>query len=154
MGYVRAAAPRDQAFFQPSFVSSRVNFFREPNAKCPGIQGAANFLKSWAKSQCWSSPSLTPSIYLLELIAVHVATRPGAGEQAEVGLRGLRMLEACADFNNLQVTWVHNAKDGYVSSEQRPVLLDPVNGFANVADPRVFDASELTLFAKRALGTA
>ena len=54
-------------------------------------------------------------------------------------------------FDQLRVVWSNYYDPSDVWSPlmlQKPLLMDPVNPFSNVADPQDFDARELMAYAK------
>jgi len=118
-------------------------------AKQPGqVKVTMRLLKWWREQQAWSGAMSRPSDELLELMAVYsaVQTRPTDQRTAVANVMSL-----LARFDELRIVW-----SNYYSKEdlwgpllhQRPLLMDPVNPFVNVADPQMFDASELMELAR------
>jgi len=127
----------------------RVNFIRkQPEA----VKVTIRLLKWWREQQTWSTVHTRPSDELLELVVVHIA----ATEPAPVNQRAAieNTLSLLAHFGEAQILW-SEASRCYAENViprpmllQRPLLMDPVDPFINVADPRNFDACELMTFAR------
>merc|ERR1719305_546899 len=130
--------------FEPSFVKERTQFV----AKQPGhVKVTMRLMKWWRDQQAWSCPLTTPSDYVLELIVIYAAQQCGKGAQAQMIANCMSLL---ARFDQLRVEWSNYYDPSDVWSPlmlQKPLLMDPVNPFTNVADPQAFDARELMAFA-------
>ena len=63
-------------------------------------------------------------------------------------------MELMTGFNTMQVVWpercrcYRQADIPQTLLQQRPLLMDPVNPFVNVADPDAFDPREMMDFAR------
>jgi len=117
------------------------------------IKSAIKILKWWACQQIWSSTTTVPPPYLLELFVIISAA--AAGPRASVAKLVEVALDLCANLPRQRITWEHTAlvsfKPGDVDvaiQMQRPLVVDPTNPNINVADPGVFDGSELQKYAK------
>jgi hypothetical protein len=119
------------------------------------VKITARLLKCWRGRLSWSSDMTRPSDRLLELLAVHVATPKlpldeKTYNQAEA-LELIRSLMIQAD--TLRIVWAiplyGKCKIPSHILEQRPLLMDPVNPFVNVASSSVFDPSEIMAHATR-----
>merc|ERR1719316_2090607 len=130
--------------FEPSFVKERTQFV----AKQPGhVKVTMRLMKWWRDQQAWSCPLTTPSDYVLELIVIYAAQQCGKVAQAQMIANCMSLL---ARFDQLRVVWSNYSDPSDVWSPlmlQKPLLMDPVNPFTNVADPQDFDARELMSFA-------
>jgi 2'-5'-oligoadenylate synthetase/2'-5'-oligoadenylate synthase-like protein len=130
--------------FEPSFVKERTQFV----AKQPGhVKVTMRLMKWWRDQQAWSCPLTTPSDYVLELIVIYAAQQCGKVAQAQMIANCMSLL---ARFDQLRVVWSNYYDPSDVWSPlmlQKPLLMDPVNPFTNVADPQDFDARELMAFA-------
>jgi 2'-5'-oligoadenylate synthetase/2'-5'-oligoadenylate synthase-like protein len=130
--------------FEPSFVKERTQFV----AKQPGhVKVTMRLMKWWRDQQAWSCPLTTPSDYVLELIVIYAAQQCGKVAQAQMIANCMSLL---ARFDQLRVVWSNYYDPSDVWSPlmlQKPLLMDPVNPFTNVADPQDFDARELMSFA-------
>merc|ERR1719287_419221 len=132
--------------FEPSFVKERTQFV----AKQPGhVKVTMRLMKWWRDQQAWSCPLTTPSDYVLELIVIYAAQQCGKVAQAQMIANCMSLL---ARFDQLRVVWSNYYDPSDVWSPlmlQKPLLMDPVNPFSNVADPQDFDACELMSFAAK-----
>jgi len=131
--------------FNIALVKEQVQFI----SKQPGqVKVTMRLLKWWRNQQRWSSPQTTPSDDILELIAVYSALQTKPGDQKVAIANAMSLL---ARFEELRVVWsnYYNKEDIWSPLlQQRPLLMDPVNPYLNVADPQNFDASELMSLAK------
>jgi len=118
-------------------------------SKQPGqVKVTMRLLKWWRDQQRWSSPMTTPSDDILELIAVYSALQTKPKDQRTAIANAISLM---ARFNELRIVWSNFYDKEDIWSpllQQRPLLMDPVNPFINVANPQCFDASELMTTAK------
>merc|ERR1719428_250685 len=137
--------PDVRKHFNIALVKEQVQFI----SKQPGqVKVTMRLLKWWRNQQRWSSPQTTPSDDILELIAVYSALQTKPGDQKVAIANAMSLL---ARFEELRVVWsnYYNKEDIWSPLlQQRPLLMDPVNPYLNVADPQNFDASELMSLAK------
>jgi 2'-5'-oligoadenylate synthetase len=131
--------------FNIALVKEQVQFI----SKQPGqVKVTMRLLKWWRNQQCWSSPQTTPSDEILELIAVYSALQTKPRDQKTAIANAMSLM---ARFNELRIVWSnYYSKEDIWSPllQQRPLLMDPVNPYLNVADPQDFDASQLMSLAK------
>merc|ERR1719262_1649237 len=118
-------------------------------SKQPGqVKVTMRLLKWWRDQQQWTSEYTTPSDDVLELIAVYSALQTKPKDQRTAIANAMSLM---ARFNEVRIVW-----SNYYSKEeiwtpliqQRPLLMDPVNPYVNVADPQKFDSSELMSLAR------
>jgi len=137
--------PDARKHFNIALVNEQVQFV----SKQPGqVKVTMRLLKWWRNQQRWSSPQTTPSDEIMELIAVYSALQTKPRDQKMAIANAMSLM---ARFNELRIVW-----SNYYSKEeiwapllqQRPLLMDPVNPYLNVADPQTFDASELMSLAR------
>jgi len=132
--------PHARKPFEASFVKERSQFV----AKQPGhVKVTIRLLKWWREQQTWSCALTRPSDYVLELVAIYAAQQCGKVTQAQMIANCMSLL---ARFDHLRVVWsnFYDANDVWAPlMKQKPLLMDPVNPFTNVADPQDFDAREL-----------
>jgi len=118
-------------------------------SKQPGqVKVTMRLLKWWRDQQQWTSEYTTPSDDVLELIAVYSALQSKPKDQRTSIANAMSLL---ARFNELRIVWsnYYGKEDIWAPLiQQRPLLMDPVNPYVNVADPQTFDASELMSLAK------
>jgi len=118
-------------------------------SKQPGqVKVTMRLLKWWRNQQRWSSPLTTPSDEILELIAVYSALQTKPRDQRMAIANAMSLM---ARFQELRIVWSNYYDKEDIWSpllQQRPLLMDPVNPFLNVADPQTFDASELMSLAR------
>ena len=130
--------------FEPSFVKERTQFV----AKQPGhVKVTMRLMKWWRDQQAWSCPLTTPSDYVLELIVIYAAQQCGKVAQAQMIANCMSLL---ARFDQLRVVWSNYYDPSDVWSPlmlQKPLLMDPVNPFTNVADPQAHLRRQLQPFA-------
>merc|ERR1719265_1035086 len=137
--------PEVRKHFGASLVKERVQFI----AKQPGqVKVTIRLLKWWRDQQDWSTKMGRPTDEILELMAIYssVQTKPSDQRMAIANVMSL-----LSRFNELRIVWsnFYNKADVWAPLLcQRPLLMDPTNPFVNIADPQVFDASELMTLAK------
>jgi hypothetical protein len=136
--------PHARKFFDPSFVKERTQFV----SKQPGhVKVTMRLMKWWRDQQAWSCSLTRPSDYVLELIVIYAAQQCGKVTQAQAVANCMSLLSR---FDQLRVVWSNYYDPSDVWSPlmlQKPLLMDPVNPFTNVADPQDFDARELMSMA-------
>lgn len=139
-----ASGPQARKDFEPCFVTERTRFV----AGQPGVvKTVMRLLKWWRNMQSWSCELTRPSDYLLELLVIYAAQQ--SCDQAVATLVA-DSLGLCARFDQLRVVWANYYKPQDVWAPlllQRPLLMDPVNPFSNIADPQDFDSRELVRVA-------
>jgi len=130
--------------FEPSFVKESTQFI----AKQPGhVKVTIRLLKWWREQQEWSCSLTRPSDEVLELLAVYVAQQCGKVDQAQMVANCMSVM---ARFDQMRVVWSNFYGKSDVWNPlmmQKPLLMDPVNPFRNVADPQDFDPRELMSLA-------
>merc|ERR1719316_2542656 len=137
--------PDMRKYFVTSLVKDKVQFI----SKQPGqVKVTMRLLKWWRNQQQWSSTLTTPSDDVLELIAVYSALQTKPKDQRMSIANAMSLM---ARFEELRIVWSnYYGKEDIWSPllQQRPLLMDPVNPYVNVADPLKFNASELMSLAK------
>jgi len=132
--------PEARRLYGVSLVEQRTQFIsRQPSA----VKVTIRLLKWWRDQQEWSNKLVRPTDEILELMVVYsaVQTRPSDQRQAVANVMSL-----LARFDELRIVWsnYYNKEDVWAPLlRQRPLLMDPVNPFVNIAEPQVFDAREL-----------
>jgi len=135
-----AQGPEARRFYASSLIEERVQFIaRQPSA----VKITIRLLKWWRDQQVWSNDKLCPSDDILELMAVYssVQTKP---QDQRAAIANVMVL--LSRFNDLRIVWSNYYTKSDVWApllQQRPLLMDPLNPYVNIADPAVFDASEL-----------
>merc|ERR1719236_279716 len=118
-------------------------------SKQPGqVKVTMRLLKWWRDQQQWSSQFKTPSDDILELLAVYSALTSKPRDQRTAIANAISLM---ARFEELRIVWSNYYDKEDIWSpllQQRPLLMDPVNPYVNVANPQSFDASELMSLAK------
>jgi len=142
---LRKQGPDMRKYYATSLVKDEVQFI----AKQPGqVKVTMRLLKWWRDQQQWSCSLTTPSDDILELIAVYSALQTKPKDQRMAIANAMSLM---ARFDELRIVWSnYYAKEDIWSPllNQRPLLMDPVNPFVNVADPQAFDARELISLSK------
>merc|ERR1719160_1849048 len=137
--------PDVRKHFNTALVKEQVQFV----SKQPGqVKVTMRLLKWWRNQQRWSSQLTTPSDEILELIAVYSALQAKPRDQKMAIANAMSLM---ARFEELRIVWSnYYGKEDIWSPllQQRPLLMDPVNPYLNVADPQTFDSSELMSVAK------
>jgi hypothetical protein len=118
-------------------------------SKQPGqVKVTMRLLKWWRDQQQWTSEHTTPSDDVLELIAVYSALQTKPRDQRTAIANAMSLM---ARFNEVRIVWsnYYNKEEIWAPLiQQRPLLMDPVNPYVNVADPQKFDSSELMTLAR------
>jgi len=131
--------------FNNAFIKEKVQFI----SKQPGqVKVTMRLLKWWRDQQRWSSALKTPSDDILELVAVYSALTSKPRDQRTAVANAMSLM---AKFDELRIVWSNYYEKEEIWApllQQRPLLMDPVNPFVNVAAPQNFDASELMATAK------
>jgi len=137
--------PEMRKHFKTALVKEQVQFV----SKQPGqVKVTMRLLKWWRNQQRWSSALTTPSDEIMELIAVYSALQTKPRDQRTAIANAMSLM---ARFEELRIVWSnYYGKEDIWSPllQQRPLLMDPVNPYVNIADPQSFDASELMSLAK------
>jgi len=137
---LKAQGPDARRWFAASFVEERTEFVARQPAQ---IKMAIRLLKWWRDQQAWSSAMTRPSDEILELVAIFSAVQSTSQDLKTSVIKAMSRL---ARFDELRVMWsnFYSKNDIPVALfRHRPLLMDPVNPFVNVADPKLFDPSEL-----------
>jgi len=131
--------------FNNALVKEKVQFV----SKQPGqVKVTMRLLKWWRDQQRWSSALKTPSDDILELVAVYSALTTKPRDQRTAIANAMSLM---AKFDELRIVWSNYYEKEEIWApllQQRPLLMDPVNPFVNVAAPQNFDAAELMAIAK------
>jgi len=129
-----------------ALMKERTNFI----SKQPGqVKVTMRLLKWWRDQQQWSRAMSRPSDDLLELLTVYSATQCKPQDQQTAVSNVLALM---ARFDELCVTWSNFYKKTDIwepLSNQRPLVMDPVNPYLNLADPQTFDPRDLMSFASQ-----
>jgi len=140
-----AMGPEGWKHLNTSLTKEKVLFL----SKQPGqIKVTMRLLKWWRDQQQWSSEYTTPSDDVLELVAVYSALQTKPKDQRTAIANVMSLM---ARFNEVRIVWSnYYAKEEIWAPliQQRPLLMDPVNPYVNVADPQKFDSSELMSLAR------
>jgi hypothetical protein len=137
--------PDSRKYFRASFVKENTQFV----GKQPGqVKVTIRLLRWWCDQQVWSSELSRPSDELLELIAIYSALQTKPRDQAQAIANAMSLM---ARFSELRIVWSNFYKREEIWAPlmtHRPLLMDPVNPFVNVADPQGFDPKELMELAR------
>lgn len=138
-------SPDLRKFYTPSVAKERTQFVaRQPSS----VKVTMRLMKWWRDQQEWQGHLARPSDELLELATIYSAiqTRPADQKVAVANVMSL-----LSRFDQMRVVWSnYYSKDDVWKPllRQRPLLMDPTNPFVNVADPQVFEPSELMALAR------
>jgi hypothetical protein len=137
--------PDSRKICAPSFAKERTQFVsRQPSS----VKVTMRLVKWWRDQQEWYGRLARPSDEVLELAAIYSAIQTKPADQ-KIAIANLMSL--LSRFDQMRVVWsnYYNKDDVWKPLlRQRPLLMDPTNPFVNVADPKVFDPSELMSLAR------
>lgn len=131
--------PEARKHFEPAFAKQASSFVQKQSGS---VKVTIRLLKWWVDQQEWSCELTRPSNAILELVAIYAAQQKPRNQQQAIA----NCMALLARFKDLRILW-----SNYYQSEdiweplllQRPLLMDPVNPFVNVADPQFFDPREV-----------
>lgn len=137
--------PEVRRLYAPALVEERVQFIvRQPGS----VKVTIRLLKWWRDQQEWSSKLTRPSDDILELMAVYSAVQTKPADQCTAIANVMALLSR---FDELRIVWSNYYTKNDIWApllRQRPLLMDPVNPYVNIADPQGFDGSELMALAQ------
>jgi len=144
--FLSQEGPETRKKLGAALLKERTNFI----SKQPGqVKVTMRLLKWWRDQQQWSRAMSRPSDDLLELLTVYSATQSKPqDQQSAVG----NVLALMSRFDELCVTWTNFYKKADIwepLANQRPLVMDPVNPYLNLADPQTFDPRDLMSFASQ-----
>jgi len=144
--FLAQEGPETRKKLGAALLKERTNFI----SKQPGqVKVTMRLLKWWRDQQQWSRAMNRPSDDLLELLTVYSATHSKPqDQQSAVG----NVLALMTRFDELSVIWTNFYKKNDIWDplvNQRPLIMDPVNPYLNLADPQVFDPRDLMSFASQ-----
>jgi len=142
--FLAQEGPETRKKLGAALLKERTNFI----SKQPGqVKVTMRLLKWWRDQQQWSRAMSRPSDDLLELLTVYSATQSKPqDQQSAVG----NVLALMTRFDELCVTWTNFYKKTDIwepLANQRPLVMDPVNPYLNLADPQTFDPRDMMSFA-------
>jgi len=142
--FLAQEGPETRKKLGAALLKERTNFI----SKQPGqVKVTMRLLKWWRDQQQWSRAMSRPSDDLLELLTVYSATQSKPQDQQTAVSNVLALM---ARFDELCVTWTNFYKKIDIwepLANQRPLVMDPVNPYLNLADPQTFDPRDLMSFA-------
>lgn len=140
-----ATSPENRKLYTPALIEERVQFIlRQPSS----VKVTIRLLKWWRDQQVWSSNAAWPSDEILELIAIYSAVQTKPPNQCTAIANVMALLSR---FDELRIVWSNYYTKNEVWApllRQRPLLMDPVNPYVNIADPQSFDPRELMALAQ------
>jgi hypothetical protein len=144
--FLAQEGPETRKRLGAALLKERTNFI----SKQPGqVKVTMRLLKWWRDQQQWSRAMSRPSDDLLELLTVHSATQSKPqDQQSAVG----NVLALMTRFDELCITWTNFYKKTDIwepLANQRPLVMDPVNPYLNLADPQSFDPRDMMSFASQ-----
>jgi hypothetical protein len=146
-----ANTPQTRRLLEAALDGQQVRFVKK---QAEPVKVTARLLKWWRCQQQWSSKLTRPSDDLLDLIAIHVATRMPPDESYDQGVAMRLAAKLMAHFDDahivLQTPYYGIQKISSMLLEQRPLLMDPANPFANHADGTSFDPAEMMALVAQA----
>lgn len=144
--FLSQEGPETRKKLGAALLKERTNFI----SKQPGqVKVTMRLLKWWRDQQQWSRAMSRPSDDLLELLTVYSATQSKPqDQQSAVG----NVLALMTRFDELCITWTNFYKKTDIwepLANQRPLVMDPVNPYLNLADPQTFDPRDMMSFASQ-----
>lgn len=144
--FLSQEGPETRKKLGAALLKERTNFI----SKQPGqVKVTMRLLKWWRDQQQWSRAMSRPSDDLLELLTVYSANQSKPqDQQSAVG----NVLALMSRFDELCVTWTNFYKKADIwepLANQRPLVMDPVNPYLNLADPQTFDPRDLMSFSSQ-----
>jgi len=140
-----AQGPEMRRLYAPALVEERVQFIlRQPSS----VKVTIRLLKWWRDQQAWSGNAARPSDEILELMAIYSAVQTKPPNQCSAVANVMALLSR---FDELRIVWSNYYTKNEVWApllRQRPLLMDPVNPYVNIADPQSFDPRELMALAQ------
>lgn len=106
-------------------------------------------MKWWRDQHQWSNIASRLSDDLIELLTVYSAIQVKPRDQQEAVKNVLALM---AKFDELCIMWSNFYKKADIWEpllQHRPLVMDPVNPYINVADPQQFDFKDLMVHARR-----
>lgn len=113
------------------------------------VKVTMRLMKWWRDQQKWTNAIARPSNDLLELLTVYSAIQSKPKDQNEAVNNVFKLM---ANFHDLNVTWTNFYKKSEVwapLSQNRPLVMDPVNPYLNIADPKIFQSREMMMLANK-----
>jgi len=134
------SGPGARKYFESSLIKEQVLFVsRQPGP----VKVTMRLIKWWREQQAWSCGLTRPSDYLLELVVIYTYQQAKLKDQQQAVAY---VMEVLSKLDEVRILWTTNYKSTDIWQPlllQKPLLMDPVNPFVNVADPQVFDPREL-----------
>lgn len=128
----------------PMFAKEKLQFIKSQPAV---VKVTLRLLKWWRNNQCWESELARPSDDLLEVLAVHSA---GQSPTGDVAAAVSKVLSLMIKFNDLSIVWSsYYAKEDICEKmlEAKPLVMDPVNPFVNLASSASFQPKQMMALA-------
>jgi len=144
--FLAQEGPETRKKLGAALLKERTNFI----SKQPGqVKVTMRLLKWWRDQQQWSRAMSRPSDDLLELLTVYSATQSKPQDQQSAVSNVLALMTR---FDELYITWTNFYKKTDIwepLANQRPLVMDPVNPYLNLADPQAFDPRDMMSFASQ-----
>jgi len=143
---MKSLAPADRKFLEATFAREQVALVSKQPSQ---VKVTMRLMKWWREQQNWKSALNRPSDYLLELVCIHVHQQFRPANQHQAITSALNLL---SHFDEMRVVWTNHYGKSDVWAPlllHRPLLLDPVNPFANVADPTIFEPRQMMTLASQ-----
>lgn len=140
------ATPEARERLAAALTKERTHFVSKQSGQ---VKVTMRLMKWWRDQQKWSTALARPSDDLLELLAVHSAIQSKPQDQHDAVNNVFKMM---ANFHEANITWTNFYKKSEVwapLSQNRPLVMDPVNPYLNIADPRLFHPREMMAVASK-----
>eukprot|EP00928_Gymnodinium_smaydae_P072259 TRINITY_DN55657_c0_g1_i1.p1 TRINITY_DN55657_c0_g1~~TRINITY_DN55657_c0_g1_i1.p1 ORF type:complete len:638 (+),score=163.97 TRINITY_DN55657_c0_g1_i1:198-2111(+) len=121
------------------------------------VKVTARLLKLWRARQQWSSAAARPGDRLLELLAIHAASQQRPNEAYDQAVVLGRVAALLRSFSSANVAWPAPLYGTLAVPDslrtQRPLVMDPINPFVNLAADVAKHACELAERAAQGIDT-
>lgn len=150
---IKNSPVEERFYFLPALVKERNNLV---GGQPERIKVLIRLMNWWVSRQSWSSPTLAPSDWHIELLSIYAyRALKEAGTEPELSDLVLKVLELFAGLDKLKVDWTGTGLALYAPEDiwqpllaHCPLLMDPVTPYANLVDVNSFDGSQLMLFSQ------
>lgn len=140
------ATPEARERLAAALTKERTHFISKQSGQ---VKVTMRLMKWWRDQQKWTSTLSRPSNDLLELLTVFSAIQSKPKDQSEAVQNVFKIMSS---FHETNITWTNFYKKCEVwapLSHNRPLVMDPVNPYLNIADPKIFHAREMMVAAKQ-----
>eukprot|EP00397_Hematodinium_sp_SG-2012_P019468 GEMP01020003.1.p1 GENE.GEMP01020003.1~~GEMP01020003.1.p1 ORF type:complete len:531 (+),score=115.87 GEMP01020003.1:28-1620(+) len=144
---MRNVDPEQFAYYEPALLCPRLEFFLKLSSVA---KKTIIFLKSWRDQQNWISSWYRPSDALLEMLVAFLAIKTDCSEKQGIAVRqAFQILERFAELKITVLEYFHVDDIPKQFRNVRPLILDVANPYVNLADPTLFNSSQIISLAQQ-----